>query len=393
MKPAYAIPSVAEILAQEPTGLTVISTFSGAGGSCLGYRWAGYTVVWASEFIPAARDTYRANFPDAILDERDIRTVAATDIFKAPGLGGGEVDILEGSPPCASFSLAGQRDKTWGEVKPYSDTKQRTDDLFGEWTRLVKDVQPRVCIAENVPALATGTAVGYFKQVTRAIAEAGYTVKAVELDAQWLGVPQRRKRLFIIGVRSDLRRSPAFPKPLSYWYSIRDAIPDIEGEIEHASGFESFKRDRRGSSPPGHAWYSTNQPAETVFASKATRVRGYAPRFDEQAKSSEPYAIYDEWKKLEYGGQSQKYFNLVKSDPDQAAQTITQLGGNPSAASITHPTEPRKFTIPELKRICGFPDDFTLTGSYPQQYERLGRAVCPPVTKAIGDTIRARVLT
>ena len=330
MKPAYAIPSVAEILAQESNGLKVVSTFSGAGGSCLGYRWAGYDVVWASEFIPAARDTYRANFPSAIVDERDIRTVTASDVLSATKLDVGEVDILEGSPPCASFSLAGKRTHHWGEVKKYSDTRQRTDDLFGEWTRLVNDLQPKVCVAENVPALATGKATGYFKQVIRDIEGFGYTVKAMEINAEWLGVPQRRKRLFIIGVRSDLQRLPVFPKPLRYRYSIRDAVPHMVGEIEHANGFHSIQRNRRKSHRPGHAWYSTNQPAATIQAQAPVRVR----------------------------------------------ETTT-----------------RKITINELKRICGFPDDFKLTGTFGQQYERIGRAVCPPVARAIGATLHQEVLT
>jgi DNA (cytosine-5)-methyltransferase 1 len=379
MKPPYRIPSRAEILNRPSNGFTVVSTFSGAGGSCLGYRWAGYRVLYANEFIKAARETYAANFPNAVIDDRDIREVSATDITNAIDRDIGDIDIFEGSPPCSSFSTAGRRDKLWGQVKPYSDTRQRTDDLFDEWIRLVDALQPRVCIAENVPALASGKAVGHYKRITRAITNAGYTVKATELNAMWLGVPQRRKRLFIIGVRSDLERLPVFPKPLPYWYSIREALPGIT-HIESANGWN------------GHAYKPTDTVVETIQANRPIKVLETSPRFDRQLNTSEPYAIYDEWIKLKEGAKSTKYRNLMRADSSKASPTVTQAGGNASTASVTHPSEPRKFTIAELKRISGFPDDFELTGTYRQQYERIGRAVCPPVTKAIGETIERYVL-
>ena len=195
MKPPYRIPSRAEILNRPSNGFTVVSTFSGGGGSCLGYRWAGYRVLYANEFIKAARETYAANFPNAVIDDRDIREVSATDITNAIDRDIGDIDIFEGSPPCSSFSNAGRRDKLWGQVKPYSDTRQRTDDLFDEWIRLVGELQPRVCIAENVPALASGKAIGYYKRITRAITNAGYTVKATELNA-----------ILVFDTRSSIRK-------------------------------------------------------------------------------------------------------------------------------------------------------------------------------------------
>ena len=117
-----------EIAAVPANGFKAISTFSGCGGSSLGYKMAGYKVLWASEFIPAAQDTYRANHPDTILDTRDIRQVQAQEILDILKMQVGELDLFDGSPPCASFSTAGKREKGWGKVKQYSDTKQRVDD-------------------------------------------------------------------------------------------------------------------------------------------------------------------------------------------------------------------------------------------------------------------------
>ncbi|CAO3439428.1 DNA-cytosine methyltransferase (EC 2.1.1.37) [Azospirillum argentinense] len=126
---------MAEIAALSWNGFTAASTFSG-GGSSLGYRMAGFRVAWASEFIEAARDTYRANAaPYTVLDPRDIRQVKPEDILSAIGMRPGELDLFDGSPPCASFSTAGKREKGWGRAKAYSDTVQRTDDLFFEYIR------------------------------------------------------------------------------------------------------------------------------------------------------------------------------------------------------------------------------------------------------------------
>ena len=129
-KPDYKVPSMADIEKVRGTnGFKMVSTFSGCGGSCLGFEMEGFEVVWASEFIEAARDTYRLNHPSTILDDRDIRLVQAEDILNATGLSVGELDVFEGSPPCASFSMAGKRENKWGEVSKYSETKQQTDDL------------------------------------------------------------------------------------------------------------------------------------------------------------------------------------------------------------------------------------------------------------------------
>lgn len=182
-KPPYIVPSMAEIEAIPWNGHTVVSTFSGCGGSCLGYRMAGFRVLWANEFVPAAQAVYKLNHPKSILDTRDIRAVQPEDILKAIGCEKGDVDIFDGSPPCDSFSTAGKREAKWGKVKAYHGTEQRTDDLFFDYARLVEGVQPRVFVAENVSGLVKGTAKGYFKLILARLKECGYRVKAKVLDA------------------------------------------------------------------------------------------------------------------------------------------------------------------------------------------------------------------
>ena len=204
-----------EIAAVPWNGLNVVSTFSGCGGSCLGFRMAGYRVLWANEFIPAAAETYRANHPTTILDTGDIRKVQPEAILKAIGLKAGELDAMEGSPPCASFSTAGKREKHWGKAKKYSDTVQRVDDLFFEYVRLLRGLRPKVFVAENVSGLVKGVAKGYFLEILGALKACGYRVGCKVLDAQWLGVPQARQRTIFIGVREDLGEGTRVPEAVA----------------------------------------------------------------------------------------------------------------------------------------------------------------------------------
>lgn len=361
---------MAEISELEPNGFKVASTFSGAGGSSLGYRMAGFSVVWASEFIPAAAEVYELNkAPYTVLDRRDIREVSGREILEASGVE--DIDLLDGSPPCASFSTAGKREAGWGHVKKYSDGSQRVDDLFFEFARILGELKPKTFVAENVSGLVKGTAKGYFKRILSELRGSGYNVRAKLLDAQWLGVPQARQRLIFVGVRNDLGLEPVFPKPLPYRYSVRDAIPWIR-KIEGANGFD------------GHAYQLANKLAATIQQSRTLNVEAEA--------WMSRYATGREWEKLSIGEQSERYFQLVKSSPDKPVGTITASGGGASLASVSHPYENRKFSIAELKRLCGFPDDFKLSGTYAQQWERLGRAVPPVMMAAIARAVLEGVL-
>lgn len=412
-KPPYRVPSMQEIAALPHNGYHVISTFSGCGGSSLGYKMAGFKVLWANEFIPAAQETYRANHPGTILDTRDIRKVEAQDILDVIGMQPGELDVFDGSPPCASFSTAGKREAGWGKVKAYSDTKQRTDDLFFEYVRLIEGVKPKVFVAENVSGLVKGTAKGYFLEILAALKGAGYKVTAKLLDAQWLGVPQMRQRIIFIGVRNDLKAVPAHPKPLPYRYSVRDALPWISGITGRTGPLELRTRseidepmntiviqdpaqtryevearaylDKRGAF--GNDGDITDQPAPTVLSDSVGTHWIVEPEADMTG-----YAVGAEWDTLRPGEQSDRYFQLVRAGMDTPSPAITQRGGDSTVASVAHPTERRKFSIAELRRICAFPDDFILTGTYAQQWERLGRAVPPVMMMYIAATIRDEVL-
>lgn len=378
--PPALVPTMEQIAALPPNGFRVVSTFSGCGGSCLGFRMAGFKPVFASEFIPAAQDTYRANNPETHLDTRDIRLLTAEDIFEVTGLRRGECDVLEGSPPCASFSTAGKREAGWGTIKAYSDTKQRTDDLFFEFARILDGVQPRVFVAENVKGLMIGKARGYLKEILAALRGCGYRVKCAVLDAQFFGVPQHRERLIFIGVREDLGIEPSFPRPQGKPVPINAVLPNI---AKVALGNGVWGNTQEVVAPT--VLQSTGRRSSTTLGDPNGEWLAYV--------DISRYAIGDEWEKLKPGEQSEKYFSLQKADPRKPSPCITQKGGDVTAASVTHWAEKRKFTIAELRRICGFPDDFVLTGTYAQQYERLGRAVPPPMMAAIARHIKETMLT
>lgn len=380
-KPPYRVPSMDEIAQVTPNGFSCISTFSGCGGSSLGYRIAGFRVLWANEFIPAAQAVYRANAsPGTIVDGSDIRKVDPQAVLAALGKSVGEIDLLDGSPPCASFSTAGKRHKGWGEVRKYSDGAQRTDDLFFEFARILRGIRPKTFVAENVSGLIKGTAKGYFLEILKELKGCGYRVECRLLDAQWLGVPQARQRTIFVGVRNDLGIDPAFPKPLPYRYAVRDALPWIVG----VGGI-------RQTGFAGESIRSAAEPSPTIMAGGGGGMN--TSQFGVEAEADiTKYCTGREWNKLREGEQSERYFNLVRADRNRPSPTICASHGSPGIASVTHPTERRKFSIAELKRICGFPDDFILAGSYAQQWERLGRAVPPVMMSHIAATVRDEIL-
>lgn len=340
-KPPYRVPSMEEINALSWNGFKVASTFSGCGGSCLGYRMAGFRIVWANEFVPAAQASYRANMTEHChLDCRDIRTVQPEDVLKATGLKQGELDLFDGSPPCQAFSTAGKREKGWGKAKSYEHgAKQCNETLFDEYIRLLRGLMPRVFVAENVSGLVKGVAKGYFLDILAAFKASGYRVVCRVLDAQWLGVPQQRQRTIFVGVREDLGVDPVHPKPLPYRYSVRDALPWIGKAIHDESGQWNM----------GDV---TDRQAPTIRAGRAGSM------YSELPEDNRPY-------------------RAVTSDDSFGSRGIVK----------------RKFTIAELKRICAFPDDFILCGSYAQQWERLGNSVPPVMMRHIAETIRDGILS
>ena len=417
-KPPYLIPTMDEVRAVTWNGFTVASTFSGCGGSCLGYRMAGFRVLWANEFVPAAQAAYLANANhDCHLDVRDVAKVQPEEALEAMGLEAGELDLLDGSPPCQAFSTAGKRERGWGEEKSYEGGgRQLNETLFDQYVRLLRGIKPRTFVAENVSGLVKGAAKGWFLEILAGLKASGYRVGCRLLDAKWLGVPQSRQRVIFVGVREDIDLEPAFPSPLPYLYTLRDALPWIRsvgyhrGEVRPGSKWCPHNRDFRldkdacgtiratvdgnfevvdGGSLDGYEGQKLDLEAPSPC------VRAGRPWNEQEVEADagiEGYAIGREFDKLCPGETSKKYFSLVRPAVDKPSPTIQASHGSRSTAGVTHPTEKRKFTIEELKRVCAFPADFALIGSYAQRWERLGNSVPPLMMRAIAEVVRDQVL-
>lgn len=326
-KPPFSLPSMEDICSIPWNGYNVVSTFSGCGGSCLGYRMAGFKVLWASEFIPEAASVYRANHPDSILCTKDIRQTSAEEILSAIHLKEGELDLLDGSPPCVSFSQIGKSKHTsWETERAYSGTKQRTDDLFFEYVRILRGLMPKVFVAENVGGLTRGPAKGVFKEILAELKQSGYRVQARILDAQWLGIPQERHRTIFVGVRSDLNLDPVHPDPLPYRYFVNEIFPYIT-QIKFTTSYEN--------------WLPANRPTGAITQSDGKRKSDSA------------------------------YLSVFMVNTDKGK---------------------RKYTIDELKTLSTFPADFSLSGDFEEQWERIGRAVPPRMMMYIALTIREKIL-
>jgi DNA (cytosine-5)-methyltransferase 1 len=387
-KPPYSVPLMSEVAAVPSNGFKVASTFSGCGGSCLGYRMAGFKVVWANEFVPAAQASYKANAAkDCVLDVRDIRQVQTDDILKATGIDQGGLDLFDGSPPCQAFSTAGKREKGWGKERHYEHgAVQRNETLFAEYVRLLRGLMPKVFIAENVSGLVKGKAKGWFLEILRDLKASGYEVEVRLLDAQWLGVPQTRQRIIFQGVRNDLKRKPAWPAPLPYRYSVRDALGGITDS-------DRVIHDESGEWSAGDI---ADRPCPTVRSGRAGTM--FVASRDKRGAFGKQGAITERPAPAVLSGTvGNLWIEGANGFNGHAASTAEKPMPTVQAGRPKQVVQPglsrRKFTIAELKRVCAFPDDFVLVGTYAQQWERLGNSVPPVMMRHVATAIRNEVLT
>ena len=187
--------------------LKVFGTFICGGGSTMGYKLAGFNHLGGVEIDPQVADVYKTNHNPKYLFVEDIREFADKTEFPDELY---NLDILDGSPPCSSFSMAGNREKDWGKEKVFREgqAKQRLDDLFFDYIKLAKKLQPKVVIAENVKGMLQGNAKAYVKKIKTEFEAAGYKVQLFLLNAASMGVPQKRERVFFICQRNDLNYKP-----------------------------------------------------------------------------------------------------------------------------------------------------------------------------------------
>jgi len=181
----------------------VFSCFSCGGGSTMGYKLAGFDVIGCNEIDPKMMSCYIENHKPKYSYLEPIQTFKLRKDLPSELY---DLDILDGSPPCSSFSMAGNREKDWGKDKVFREGQamQVLDTLFFDFIDLAKELQPKVVIAENVKGLLLGNAKSYVIQIYKEFDKAGYYCQHFLLDASDMGIPQKRERVFFIAFRKDL---------------------------------------------------------------------------------------------------------------------------------------------------------------------------------------------
>ena len=368
----YYLKDVLDASAQKK--FTVISTFAGGGGSSTGYRLAGGNILLINEFVEAAIETYSANFPDTKVLVDDIKKYSSEDFLNMAGIKKGELDILDGSPPCSAFSMSGSREKGWDKEKKYSDGKVQSaiEDLFYEFIRIAKGIQPKVIIAENVKGITFGKAIEKLNAFINEFENIGYNVTYKVLNAADYGVPQGRERTIFICVRDDvcddiglsfLNINSIFPSPtVNKHITMSQAIDDVENDEEEVQMLLDFVQDS--------------------YQKKFIEPLPFNPK--KPTKPSDPQ--FRDW------NPKGSCFNMIRPSPDLPSPTLTQQGQKRGMSGVFHPAANRKLTIKECKRIMAFPEDFKLTGDFDQQVERLGRAVAPLMYKEVANSIYENIL-
>jgi len=356
----------------------VLSTFAGGGGSSTGYRLAGGKILAINEFVPEAQNTYKENYPDTTIVPGDIKKLTGTFLMEQAGVKVGELDLLDGSPPCSAFSMAGSvshgegrtHADAFGKKKQYSDIKgvENVEDLFFEFLRVAKDIKPKVIIGENVEGLTMGEAKEYFHKIQNTFEEIGYLIVANVLDSSYFGVPQSRKRCFFIGVREDVAEKVGinfmtmyqlYPDKNDFRTTLGEAINDVVNEDKEELDYLIDKISPERA--VGKTLMKMPKDPDKVLTGMDYHVKGH-------------------------------HFNLKRSSLRKPCPTITAMGNLAGVAGTCHPIEDRKFTIKELKRIMSLPEDFKLTGQHKQQSERIGRMVPPLMMKALAESVYNKVL-
>jgi len=328
----------------------VISTFSGCGGSSLGYQLAGNKVILAVEWDNNAVETYKLNFPNTPIYHGDIAKLSVEEIFKLTGIKEGELDIFDGSPPCQGFSTAGKR--VMNDPRNY---------LFKEYVRLLRGLKPKVFVMENVSGMVKGKMKLIFADILKELKESGYQVKARLLNAMYFNVPQSRQRIIFIGVRNDLGLNPNHPKPINKPIGCGKIIKSVTPKTfapENEKQKEVFKYIKQGKS--------------AIQCCPKNILLKYIPRMVNNKTF---------------------IFNAIckRIDPNKVCNTITKTFKEFSGPQI-HPYEDRYLAIEELQALATFPNSFKFVGNYKEQYSRIGNTVPPNFMRAIAEHINKEIL-
>lgn len=303
-------------------GSTVFSTFSCGGGSSMGYKLAGFDVVAANDIDPKMKMVYEKNHHPKQYILSDVRDLLDRDDLP-------EVDLLDSSPPCTTFSIAGKWDKTWGVEKKYKEGQkmQVLDDLFFETIKLVEKMQPKVFVGENVERITQGKAVEYTKEIVKRLRAIGYTTQVFVLNSADMGIPQRRRRAFFIANRMGKK-------------------------------------------------------INLKFSDKHVTLREISDEFDEESNLTDTYKKY--WDKAGIEEPVGKFAARRKLGYDNVPRTATASHVN------YHPRIPRELNLSEQLKISSWPEDYDFCGLKP--FYVMGMSVPPVMMANVANEIYEQLL-
>lgn len=318
-------------------GLKVFSCFACGGGSTMGYKMSGFEVIGCNEIDPEMIRIYKKNHSPKFAFLEPIQSFKKRDDLPSELY---NLDVLDGSPPCSSFSVAGSREKGWGKNKKFREgqASQVLDDLFFHFIDLAHKLRPKVIVAENVKGMLIGNAKGYVKQIINLMEAAGYDVQLFLLNGASMGLPQQRERVFFIGKRKDLALPPLkigfHEKPIAVKEAF-ESIKDINTKGKDLSGSTMVKYWHKCN--PGEA-FSRYHPEKSLFTQK-------------------------------------------KIQRDQPCFTLTAV------APLWHYESPRKLSKQEACVLSSFPLDYQFASDELALYQ-MGMSVPPLMMHKISEQIR-----
>jgi DNA (cytosine-5)-methyltransferase 1 len=331
----------------------VFSCFACGGGSTMGYKLAGFDVLGCNEIDPKMIEVYKVNhnpkyaFLESIQTFKD-RKDLPKELYK--------LDILDGSPPCSSFSMAGNREKDWGKEKKFKEGQamQVLDTLFFDFIDLAKELQPKVVLAENVKGLLLGNAKNYVRQIYREFDLAGYYLQHFLLDSSKMGVPQKRERVFFVALRKDL--ASKFIKQIDLF----KVMPFIKLEFnEPKIPIKDFDSGKTGY-----------------------KIVPSVVKYWESVKVGESVCNY-----LRRIGEKEKFFSYRKANPNEPFCTILSQY---DSGEFRHDL-PCYFHNDDLIKGGSFPNDYNFLKLKPKYI--IGMSVPPVMTARIATEIHNQWLS
>lgn len=330
-------------------GSKVFSCFA-CGGSTMGYKLAGYDVIGFNEIDPKMGKAYIENHKPKYSYIEPIQTFKDRDDLPEELY---DLDIFEGSPPCSSFSIAGNREKDWGKEKKFREgqAKQVLDTLFFDFIDLAEKLKPKIIIAENVKGILLGNAQAYTRKILEDMEKAGYSTRYFLLNASKMGVPQRRERVFFIGIRKDL-----VPELVNNYHPFFNNYPPLDLQFnEKGIAFGEIKEDSGND----------KNVSETVVNIWNHRtIKDISLRESNNRKE---------------GRCINKWFSSHYIHSKNICNTLTASDSN-----ILY-DEPRFMNNTEIKRASSFPTDYDF-GKNKVSY-LCGMSVPPVMTAQIADRI------